>query len=122
MSTYIPVTITQDNLQWAIRYNILEAWRILVETKLRVSRACPMPPVDANGNQINLVADATTLWSAVNVATLAAMRAGTFVIPPNPNSFGNLYGPGIYPSKPQGGPNGPDANGRVLGDTAGDGN
>lgn len=126
MSGYVPIVVTQQNQMQAIRYNILEALRVLVNTKLRVSRACPMPPINANGHKVSSVAGSTTLYSAVTIGDIAAMIAGTYVIPQNPNLSGLATGPGVYPSKPQGSPLSPlstaQYGGRILGDTAGDGN
>lgn len=126
MASYSPITITSENVWQAIRYNILEAYRVLTQTKMRVSRAKPVPRLNMNGNVVDKVHPATTLYSAVTLADLQAMQNGTFAIPQNPNAAGNSTGPGVYPSKPQGSPLGPAPDGayggRVLGDTAGDGN
>lgn len=125
MSAYSPIIVTQQNQMQAVRYNILKAWEAL-STKVRVSRATPLPPLNANGHSVRLVGLTTTLFSAVTLGDLLAMLAGTYVIPANPDAAGNASGPGIYPSKPQGDPLSPISTaaygGRILGDTAGDGN
>jgi hypothetical protein len=122
---YVPIVITQENLVSAVRANIQMAYAALA-TKIRVSRAMPMPPINANGNSVRLAGLTTTLYSAVTLGDMNEMLAGTYVIPPNNNAAGNDYGPGIYPSKPQGDPLSPlsteQYGGRILGDTAGDGN
>jgi hypothetical protein len=125
MSAYIPIVVTQANVMQAVRYNILKAWEAL-STKVRVSRATPLPAINANGHSVRLAGLTTTLFSAVTLGDLQAMLAGTYVVPPNPDAAGLASGPGLYPSKPQGDPLSPISTagygGRILGDTAGDGN
>lgn len=48
---YIPVTITQANLSWAINENIRRIEAVLA-TKARVALSLPMQNIDAEGNRI----------------------------------------------------------------------